>query len=245
MTSSGLRVVVARNSVDQRLRRGDQRQAVGPALGVAVLDGGLGGFGVRGAFRHCGQQGDHVVEDLGGAFPDLVRGEHGHRVRRGGVAVAGGAAEFGHRVGGDTERVAADGRGGQPGGLERDAVGDGGRAARAAVADAGDDDVAVRGHLFDQLLRRGRGEVDLGPGHRAGGAVPLYEQPADLVKERGGVLLGVHQQADGGAAEAGRGAARGAAARRSSPVGGPGGVEVPVGSGVVPRDGKLAVLLVL
>jgi len=34
--------------LDQRLRRGDQRQAVGPALGVAVFDGGLGLFGVRG-----------------------------------------------------------------------------------------------------------------------------------------------------------------------------------------------------
>ena len=59
------------------------------------------------------EQRDHVVEDLGGALADLVGGEHGHRVGRGGVAVAGGAAEFGHRVGGDTEGVAADGRGGQ------------------------------------------------------------------------------------------------------------------------------------
>src|SRR2546430_12651375 len=54
-----------------------------------------------------------------------VRGEHRDRVGRGGVAVAGSAAEFGHRVGGDLEGIAADRRGGQAGRLERDAVGHG------------------------------------------------------------------------------------------------------------------------
>src|SRR5258708_38322137 len=34
--------------LDQRLRRGDQRQAVGPAPGGAVLGGGLGFLRVRG-----------------------------------------------------------------------------------------------------------------------------------------------------------------------------------------------------
>src|SRR5205823_15081893 len=122
------------------------------------------------SFR-LGEEVHHVVEDPGGPLLDLVGGEHRHRVGRGGVAVAGGAAEFGHRVGGDPEGVAADRRGGQAGRLERDAVGDGRGAARSAVADTGDDDVAAGGHLLDQVIGRGRGEVDLGAGHGAAGAV--------------------------------------------------------------------------
>src|SRR5207247_6368569 len=103
------------------------------------------------------------------------------------VASTGDAAEIGQRVGGDPEGFAADRRGGQAGRLERDAVGHGRGAARAAVADAGDDDVAAGGQFFDEFSGRGCGEVDLGAGHGGCGAVVCDEEPADLVPERCGV----------------------------------------------------------
>ena len=83
------------------------------------------------------------------------------------------AAQISHGVGGDAERVAADDGGGQPGGLERDAVRDGGRAARAAVADPGDDDLAARGHLYMSRHRRIAQRIDQQVGQDLHGSVSV------------------------------------------------------------------------
>ncbi len=182
----------------------------------------MGSFPVSVMRARLGQQPDHVLDDLGGALLDLLVREHGHRVGRGGVLVAGCPAQLGHLAGGRAEGVGDDHRGGQAGGLEHHAVRRGGRAARAAVADAGDDHVGLGGQLLDDLLRLGDGEVELGSLRDAGGAVLLPQEAAHLKQEGPGVLLRVDEKADPGARQ--RAAARGAGgggppARRVAPVG--------------------------
>jgi hypothetical protein len=122
-------------------------------------------------------------------------------VRGGDVLVPGRAAQAGHRVGADPERVAADHRGRYAGLFEQQAVGDRGRAAGPAVAHPGDDDIALSAKVVEDLFGGGVGDIAFHPGQDRLDPVLLGQQARDLVQELLGVALGVGQQAQPQAGE--------------------------------------------